>query len=133
MIQREEFSSGKHVARRFDADGRLASETHTFGAIDIGLIIDYVAGEDVRETYIIKNRLASRKRYEQGRTRFPDMPHANASCVDTFQEVSSARAQERRNRRKAARTREPNPEKAIQNDDFCRALMERGTRANAFE
>jgi hypothetical protein len=133
MIQREEFSSGKHVTRRFDADGRLASETHTYGAVDIGLIIDYVAGEDVRETYIIKNQLVSRKRYEQGRTQFPDMPPANASCVDTFQELSAARAQERRDRRKAARTREPNPEKASQTDAFCRALMARGTRANAFE
>ena len=133
MIQREEFPSGKQVARRFDAEGRLASETYTYGAVDIGLIIDYVAGEDVRETYILKNQLASRKRYEQGRAQFPDMPPANASCVDTFQELSSARAQERRDRRKAARTREPNPEKATQNDAFCRALMARGTRANAPE
>jgi hypothetical protein len=61
----EQLPSGKQIIRNFDADGRMISESHSYGLIDISIQSHFSAGVKTSETYIVNKRLASRKRYDK--------------------------------------------------------------------
>src|SRR5262249_35065650 len=78
----EELPSGKRIVRKLDADGRLISEAHSYGLIDISITSHFSAGVKTAETYIINKRLVSRKRYDKARQGYADMPASDSNVHD---------------------------------------------------
>jgi hypothetical protein len=131
MPQHEQLPSGKTIIRQYDDKGQLASEMHAHGAVDIALMMEFADGTKVGEMYVVKDRLASRKRYEQAREQFPDMPVPDSSLEDASAELIKAANKERRLRQRARKRHQPDPKSARQIDAFCLALMKRGKREDA--
>jgi hypothetical protein len=126
----EQLPTGKRIIRTFDDGNQLISEMHLYGtsALDISMKMEFSDGVKTGETYIIKNRLVTRARYEKARQKYPDMPQADNSLEDFWGEAAKAVDRERRQRRKAAETHEPDPRAARMIDGGCRSIMEKGRR-----
>jgi hypothetical protein len=133
MQEHEELPTGKTVLRTFDEDGHLVKEMHFYGGLDVAISIEFIAGVKAGETYLVKQRLVSRKRYEKVRVDFPDMPAPDAALEDVGGELLKAAQAERRQRTKAAKAHVADPTVAAQIDSFCKSMMEDGAHADAVE
>jgi hypothetical protein len=127
----EALPSGKQVIREFDDSGRLMSESHVYGIIDIGLKRTYPADGTIEELYLVKKRLVSRTRYEKVRVDYPDMPAPDCSLEDLSGELVKGAAREQRAWRTAAKQRQPDAAQARNVDDFCMAMMKKGRCVDA--
>jgi hypothetical protein len=127
----EVLPSGKMILRQFGADGQLVSEMHAHGMVTISLTMAFRDGVKVDETYIVKNRMASRSHYEKARVNFPDMPVADTAIKDTGAEMLKFVSREQRERRKAKAVHTPDPNQASQVDAACVAIMQRGRQEDA--
>jgi hypothetical protein len=131
MQTNEEFPSGKTITRDFDDNGRLSSEMHMHGMLDVCLQRSYSADGSIDEMYFVKRRLVSRARYEKARADYPEMPAADAGLQDLSGELVKGAAREQRERSKAAKQHVADEARAAEIDSFCTSLMERGQRKEA--
>jgi hypothetical protein len=103
-IRREKLPSGKLILRQFSENGSLVSEQHLYGALDVGISLDFKDGAKIGETYFVKRRLVSRRSYEKARFGYSDMPAADSAIEDTGSALlKGAREQQRRNSEEARR------------------------------
>ena len=102
MHEHKELPSGKQIMKRFDADGRVASESHTYGMLDIGITIEFHEGVKTGEMYFVNKRLVSRKRYDNARADYADMPPPDSALEDFGAELVKDAQAERRQRAKVA-------------------------------
>jgi hypothetical protein len=126
MHQHEELPTGKVIVREFDAQGFVVNETHTYGALDIGIAIEFSAGMKTNEMYFVKRRLVSRKRYEKARAEYMDMPTPDLVLEDFCGQLVKAAQAERRQFARLAKEHKPDANLAAQTDAFCRSLLEKG-------
>jgi hypothetical protein len=131
MQSYEELPSGKQIIRQFDADGRVTSESHSYGTLDIGIRIEFNAGLKTGEMYFLKKRLISRKRYDKARAEYADMPPPDSGLEDFGAELLKDVQAERRQHAKASKEHVPDPNAAAQTDAFCRSMLETGKSADA--
>jgi len=131
MQAHEELPSGKQIIRQFDADGRVTSESHSYGMLDIGITIEFNAGVKTGEMYFVNKRLVSRKRYEKARAKYSDMPPPDCDLEDVGAEMLRGVQAERRQHAKASKEHVPDPNAAAQTDAFCRSMLETGKSADA--
>lgn len=110
MHSHEELPSGKTIMRRFDEDGRVASESHTYGMLDIGITMEFNAGAKTGEMYFVNKKLVSRKRYEKARGEYADMPPPDAQLEDFGGELLKGVRAERQQRARAANEHVPDAE-----------------------
>jgi hypothetical protein len=107
----EELPSGKVIFRGFDAAGKLAFETHSYGIVEIGLKRQFADGVLIEETYFSKKRLVSRRSYEKAREAYPDMPLPDSSVEDWGKDIlSRIRKQQREEKADAKRRLEASAE-----------------------
>ena len=130
-LDHEQLPSGKQIIRKFDADGRMISESHAYGLIDISIQSHFSAGVKVSETYIVNKRLVSRKRYDQVREAYADMPPSDPNIEDVGAQLIKGMRDERREWGKAARSHVPDRAAAAKTDAFCQSMLEKGKTANA--
>jgi hypothetical protein len=126
----QQLPSGKQIIRNFNAEGQMFSETHSYG-LDISIHSQFRAGVKTSETYIVNKRLVSRRRYDQVREAYPDMPPSDPNVEDVGAELLKAMRDERRQRSKAARSHVPDGTEAARTDAFCQSMLEKGKTANA--
>jgi hypothetical protein len=107
--EREELPSGKIVIRTFDADGRIATEMHSYGVLDIACDLEFAMGKKIAESYIVKKRMVGRARYEKARAEYPDMPEADQAMRDTGAEMVKLAGKERKQKTAANKRRRDNP------------------------
>jgi hypothetical protein len=131
MQEHKVLPSGKQIMTRFDAEGRVASESHAYGMLDIGITIDFHEGVKTGEMYFVKKRLVSRKRYEKARTEYADMPPPDTALEDFGAEVMKDAQAERRQRTKAAKEHIPDPDAAAKSDAFCQSMLAAGKQDDA--
>jgi hypothetical protein len=131
MQPREELPTGKTIIRHFDEEGHVASESHTYGMLDIGITMEFNAGAKSGEMYFVNKKLVSRKRYEKARIEYADMPPPDAQLEDFGGELLKDVRAERQQRAKAANEHVPDAEAAAQTDAFCEAMLATGKRADA--
>lgn len=129
----KEFPSGRVFSRTFDENDNLVSETHRIGLIDILLEATFKGGSKISETYIVKKKPATKKRYEKERELYPDMPPADSSMEDHVMELQKLVAAERREHRKMAKFHIKNLEEAARIDAFCGGLLKEGSSASLSE
>src|SRR5262249_38755463 len=110
---------------------RLISEMHSYGLIDISITSHFTAAVKIAETFIVNKRLVSRKRYEQAREAYKDMPPADPTVEDFSGELLKAMRAERRQRAEAAKNHVPDRKAASRTNAFCRSLLKKGKMANA--
>jgi hypothetical protein len=131
MQAHEELPTGKTIMRQFDGDGRVMSETHTYGTLDIAITFEFTEGVKTGEMYFVNKKLASRNRYEKARAQYADMPCPDTEIEDFGgQLLKDVRAQ-RQQRARAARERIPDPGAAARIDEFCQSMLAAGKRADA--
>jgi hypothetical protein len=83
LPSREQLPSGKTIIRQLlNKEGTRLHEMHCYGGIDIAISFTFQNGSKVEETYLVKNRLVSRKSYEKARTNYPDMPASDDTVED---------------------------------------------------
>jgi hypothetical protein len=100
----EQLPSGKTIMRQFSENGILAEEMHSYGVLDIAVTCTFSDRVKTDETYIVNNRMASRRSYEKARLAYADMPTANCVIEDTGALLLQAmRKQQRRNKSEAER------------------------------
>lgn len=79
--------SGKRISRLFAMDSSLLDESHFYrgsnGKTGILLKTSFDHGRKTGEVYIQNGRVASREVYERERAKYPDMPAADTSVVDS--------------------------------------------------
>jgi hypothetical protein len=129
--EEQQLPSGKKIFRAIDADGQLIREDQMYGMLDIGITSEFIDGVKASETYFVNRRMVSRKRYEKTRTMYADMPVADTGVEDFGDELTKLARAERRQKRQAAKNRKADPERARQNDEFCKTLLETGTCEDA--
>lgn len=117
--------------RRFDEEGRVASESHAYGMLDIGITMEFNAGAKTGEMYFVNKKLVSRKRYEKARAEYADMPPPDAQLEDFGGELLKDVLVERQQRAKAAKEHVPDSEAAAQTNAFCESILAKGKRADA--
>jgi hypothetical protein len=131
MQSHQELPSGKTIMRRFDDVGRVASESHAYGMLDIGITMEFNAGVKTGEMYFVNKKLVSRKRYEKARAEYADMPPADANLEDFGGELLKDVRAEREQRAKAAKQHVPDSEAAARIDSFSESMLATGKRADA--
>ena len=131
MNEHEELPTGKKIIRQLDEEGQLRTESHIYGLLDIGMTRAYEHGSVAMETYFLKKRMVSRKRYEKAIEDFPDMPAPNVDLEDFGGELLKDVRKERRQKAKDAENHSPDPEIAKQIDEFCRSMLESGITEDA--
>jgi hypothetical protein len=107
--EHEDLPSGKRVLRKFHPDGTLASETHSYGLVEIACELAFVSGKKVAETYLVNKRLVGRARYEKARAKYPDMPAADPTMPDTGAELTKLAGRETKQKAAANKRRLENP------------------------
>ncbi|HUG66421.1 MAG TPA: hypothetical protein VMM76_01640 [Pirellulaceae bacterium] len=131
MHEHQQLPSGKQVMKRFDAEGRVASESHAYGMLDIGITMEFSEGVKTGEMYFVNKRLVSRKRYEKARVEYSDMPPPESNLEDIGGELAKAVQSDRRQRSKAAKEHVPDSEAAMRIDSFCQSMLSTGMQADA--
>lgn len=131
MQTHEELPSGKKITRRFDEQGHVASESHVYGMLKIGITMEFQAGVKTGEMYFVNRKLASRKRYEKARLEYADMPAVDEQFGDVGGELLKGARAERRQQAKAARESPPDPQAAAKMDSFCQSILTTGRREEA--
>jgi hypothetical protein len=129
--QIETSPSGKTVTCLFDDDGNLTKEMHIYGIIDIGITLDFEDGKKTSETYIFKNRMILRKKYEKERLKYEDMPAADMSREDSWADIIKAANKERRQQAKEIKDHIPDPQSGKINNDLCLDHIAKTTSCNA--
>ena len=128
----ETLESGKAIVRLYDDEsGHLVSEEHSHGTADIAITLVYEDGKKIAERYICKRRLVKRKKYEEARRAFPDMPAADTSIRDASAELVQLEAEEKRQSASARQRHVADAANAKQNDEFCLRILEAGRHALA--
>ena len=107
--ENEELPSGKRIARTFDEHGRITSETHSYGLLEIACELSFAAGKKFAESYFVKKRMAGRARYEKARAQYPDMPEADRTMPDTGAELIRLAGKEKKQKAAANKRRRENP------------------------
>jgi hypothetical protein len=131
MHEHKELPSGKQIMKRFDADGRVASESHTYGMLDIGITIEFHEGVKTGEMYFVNKRLVSRKRYDKARADYADMPPPDSALEDFGAELVKDAQAERRQRAKVAKEHVPDADAAAKIDLFCQTMLTTGKQDDA--
>ena len=119
------------MIRLLDEDGSPRQEQHSYGALEIGLMIEFQDGRKVGEFYFSKHRMCSRATYEKRRAAYPDMPAADAAVFDAGAGVHRAVTAERRAKQRSAKGHVRDPRRAARLDAFCAELMHRGVTRDA--
>ena len=124
-------ASGKRIHSQFDGTNTLQREMQSYGMLDIGVQSNFLNGNKTGETYFVRRRLVSRRSYERARLKYSDMPAPDVAFRDIGGELQRMMAA----KRKAVATRRkihiPDPERATENDKFCRERISAGTSADA--
>jgi hypothetical protein len=104
LFKHEKLPSGKAIVRRFNDDGSLIEETHSYGIVEIGIQYSLKDGIKTDEIYFAKRRMVSRRTYEKARAGYADMPPAD-NTIEDFGSLllSGARKQQRQNKAEAER------------------------------
>jgi hypothetical protein len=131
MQAHEQLPSGKTIMRQFDGDGRVMSETHTYGTLDIAIAFEFTDGVKTGEMYFVNKKLASRKRYEKARVEYADMPCPDTEVEDFGGELLKDVRAQRQQRARAAKEHIPDPGAAARIDEFCQSMLAAGKRADA--
>ncbi|MFZ6723305.1 hypothetical protein [Undibacterium sp. Ji49W] len=118
----ETLESGKTIQKEFNGNGELQKERHVYGMMDIYLEIVY-SGSKNTETYMVKQGLATREKYEKARLNYPDMPPANLSIPDDNADLLAAVEEERKQEQRQASTHVPDLAKGKANDEWCGKLI----------
>ena len=125
-------ASGKAITRLYDDEsGELIKEDHSYGIADIAISWDFRDGHKTSETYVCKRRLVKRRRYEQARLAYPDMPAADPSMRDFGSELLQLAADERKQFAAAGRVHVADTANARNSDDFCLRMIDAGRQAAA--
>jgi len=124
--EHQELPTGKVLIRLFNEDGSPLREQHSYGNLEIGLMIEFQNGEKAGEFYFSKRRMCSRKTYESRRASYPDMPAADSVFFDGATPVLRAVATEKRTKSRSMKSQVRDSERATPRDTFCRELMGRG-------
>jgi len=119
------------VIRILNDDGSPRQEQHSYGALEIGLMIEFQDGRKVGEFYFSKRRMCSRTTYEKRRAAYADMPAADAAVFDAGAPVLHAVTAEQRAKQKSAKDHVRDPQRAARLDAFCAELMRRGVTRDA--
>jgi hypothetical protein len=120
--QTETLPSGKIVSREFDDQGRVVKESHTYGMLDIGCIMEFVDGKKVHETYCVKKRACGRAHYEKVRKAYADMPPPDPKLTMAQAEWAALARQEKSQRAAANKRLRENPPSAEQVAAFERQI-----------
>lgn len=107
--EHEQLASGKTIMRSFDDAGVQTKETHTYGALDVACIMDFVAGTKVSETYCVNKRVVGPARYEKARLEYPDMPPPDPALAKKASGMIRLVGKEKRQRAAANKRRRENP------------------------
>lgn len=118
----EDLPSGKTVVRTFDEDGRIASETHSYGLLEIACSFEFAAGKKTAESFFVKKRMAGRARYEKARAQYPDMPEADRTMPDTGAELIRLAGIEKKQKAAANKRRRENPLSEEQQKEATRQI-----------
>jgi len=127
----EVLPSGKTIAKWFDRNGGIVREMHTYGTLEISLQITYTHPKSW-ETYFVKRKLATRKKYEQARLAYPDMPAANVEIIDTNAELLSAAREQKRSEAHSANRHTPDPARGKTLDEWCEKLIAETNGVDAY-
>lgn len=84
--QLQQLPTGKTIIRAFDDRDQLTCEMHCYGemALDIAITMEFGDGVKWGETYIIKQQIVTRPKYEEARLQYPDMPPADTLVKDIW-------------------------------------------------
>lgn len=107
--EHERLPSGKQIIRSFDDDGRIMSEEHSYGVLEIACQLSFAAGEKLAEYYFVKKRLVGRTQYEKTRAQYPDMPKADPTMADGGAELIRLSNVERKQKAAANKRRRETP------------------------
>ena len=118
----EQLPSGKLVLRTLDVEGRLVQEMHSYGMLEIACTMEFAAGKKIGESYVVKKRVAGRKRYEKARLDYPDMPAADETLSDTGAELIRLMGIERKQKAAANKRRKENPPTDKQKREAARQI-----------
>ncbi|MES2036385.1 MAG: hypothetical protein V4495_00985 [Pseudomonadota bacterium] len=77
----EKLPSGKCIRKEFDRHGKQWSERHWYGIMDIMIDIEFTCSQPI-VSYMVKKKMASKKKYEFARVAYPDMPAADQNTED---------------------------------------------------
>jgi hypothetical protein len=127
--EHENLPSGKEIRRRFNDDGSLHQETHSYGLLNIAIQYKFENGKKIEETYFSKRNLVSRKTYEKVRATYSDMPAADKTIEDWGAKLLQGMAEEKRLHRTKAEKHIAKPEEAQKSDNFCTGVMKRGKQS----
>ena len=130
-IDWKERFSGYQYNRLVTPEGELRKETHSYGMLKIGLMIEYANGQKVGETYFVNKRMATRAKYEKARVAYEKMPAADSSGEDPNVEFLKAVSRERREGRKRLKVHKPDIAAGRKLDAFCRELIQKESSADA--
>ncbi len=120
--EHEELPSGKTVVRTFDEDGRITSEAHSYGLLEIACTFEFAAGKKIAESYFVKKRMVGRARYEKTRAQYSDMPEADPTMPDTGAELIRLAGKERKQKAAANKRRRENPLTEDQQKEAARQI-----------
>lgn len=95
--------------RSFGDGGALRKEAHSYGALDIACIMEFVAGQKIGETYCVNKRIVGPKRYEKARLEYLDMPPPDPQMAESASEMIRLMGKEKRQRSAALKRRRENP------------------------
>ncbi len=127
----ETLASGKQIRREFDGSNTLQRETQSYGMLDIGVQFNFLKGKKTGETYFVRKKLAARRSYQRARSKYSDMPPPDVSFRDFGGELQRMIAAERKTVAAARQSHIPDPERASENDEFCRERISAGTCLDA--
>lgn len=131
MQAHEELPTGKKIMRNFDGDGRVTSEIHMYGMLDIAIEFEFNEGVKTGEMYFVNKKLISRNRYEKARVQYADMPCPDTEIEDFGGELLKDMRAQRQQRARAAKEHIPDPGAAARIDEFCQSMLATGKRADA--
>jgi hypothetical protein len=104
---------------------------HSYGMLEIALVIEYAKGEKAGETYFVKKKMATRAKYEKARAAYEKMPAANSSGEDPNVEFLKAVSEERQEGRRRLKEHQPDLQMGERLNAFCRELIQKENSEDA--